>query len=104
MSGIGSVDGQDSINGDGPDASDDPPSSSRGWENSTPSSWGTKRDHGTPRGIQGWSGRQGGPWEDLGWQEPAREGKGPAWAGEVAQRKAREGHKPAGANWSGQLN
>ena len=38
-----------------------------------------------------------------GWQEPARVGKGPAWAGEVAQQKAREGPEPAGASWSGPI-
>ena len=47
--------------------------------------------------------RQGGPWEDLGWQELAGEGKGLAWAGEVAQRKPQEGLGPVGASCSGPI-
>ena len=34
-------------------------------------------------------------------QEPAGAGKEPAWAGAVAQQKAREGPGPAGATRSG---
>ena len=42
------------------------------------------------RGIPNRS-EPGGPWEDLGLQKPAKEGQGPAWAGEVDQRRPARG-------------
>ena len=51
-----------------------PASFSRGWENSTPSSWWTKGTRGSHDESGTDRDRQGGPSKDLGWQEPADEG------------------------------
>ena len=62
-----------------------------------------KRDHVIQRGIQNRS-EQGGPWEDLGLQKPTEEGQGPAWAGEVDQRRPARGPVPGGVSWRGPIN